>query len=85
MTFISVLFVLASHAVEGHAGEFVVEPTTIRVMKSVYGQVQSKNILPARARIGGTIIEITVEEGDRVSAGDVIARIVDAKLALHLK
>ena len=64
--------------------EFAVEPLTVPVMKSVFGQVQSRDILPARARIGGTILEIAVDEGDRVAAGDVIARVVDPKLALQL-
>lgn len=66
------------------AAELVVEPLTVPVMKSVFGQVQSRDILPARARIGGTIVEIAVEEGDQVKAGAVIATVVDPKLALQL-
>jgi multidrug efflux pump subunit AcrA (membrane-fusion protein) len=76
--------ILLLSAVAAPAAEFVVRPVTVTVMKSVFGQVRSRDILPARARIGGTIVEIAVEEGDEVKAGDVIASVVDAKLALQL-
>jgi len=66
------------------AAEFVVNPQTIGVMKSVFGQVQSRDLVTARARIGGTITAIGVEEGDEVTAGQVIATVVDDKLALQL-
>lgn len=66
------------------AAEFVIEPVTVPIMKSVFGQVRSRDLLPARARIGGTIVVIAVEEGDQVTGGDVIASVVDAKLALQL-
>ena len=74
-------FLIAGDAL---AAEFSVEPVTVPVMKSVFGQVQSRDVLPARARIGGSIVEITVEEGDQVTAGDVIATVADPKLALQL-
>ncbi|BCH31936.1 membrane protein [Mesorhizobium sp. L-8-10] len=41
--------------------------------------------MPARARIGGTIREIRVSEGDEVREGDVIAVVVDDKIALELQ
>ena len=66
------------------AAEFVVEPVNQTVMKSVFGQVQSRDLVPARARIGGTIVAIGVEEGASVKAGEVIATVVDDKLALQL-
>ncbi|NND49069.1 MAG: efflux RND transporter periplasmic adaptor subunit, partial [Rhizobiales bacterium] len=50
----------------------------------VFGQVQSRDVVPARARIGGTLVEIGIEEGAAVSAGDAIATVVDDKLALRL-
>lgn len=56
----------------------------IPVMKSVFGQVQSRDTVPARARIGGSVVEILVEEGDAVQAGDAIANVVDEKIALQL-
>ena len=80
---LSACFLLLS-AVAAHTAEFKVAPVTVAVMKSVFGLVQSRDILPARARIGGSIVEIAVEEGDEVKAGDVIATVVDPKLALQL-
>lgn len=82
--FVSAFLLLVLVTSRAWTAEFVVEPLTVPVMKSVFGQVQSRDILPARARIGGTIVEVTVEEGDQVAAGDVIARVVDPKLALQL-
>ena len=66
------------------AAEFIVEPVAVPVMKSVFGQVRSRDLVAARARIGGTIVQITVEEGDQVETGATIARIVDDKLALGI-
>lgn len=67
------------------AGEFVVRPTTITEMKAVFGQVESRTVVPARARIGGTIREIRVSEGSEVEEGDLIAVVVDDKIALELR
>jgi len=71
-------------ATSASAADFVIEPTTVPVMKSVFGQVQSRDTLPARARIGGTVVEILVDEGDAVRFGDEIANVVDEKIALQL-
>lgn len=67
------------------AAEFVVQPLTIPEMKAVFGQVESRIVLPARARIGGSIRELRVSQGDGVREGDIIATIVDDKLALQLR
>ena len=53
-------------------------------LKAVFGQVESRDVVPARARIGGTVTLLSIEEGSAVKAGDVIARVVDDKLALQL-
>ncbi|WP_374330500.1 efflux RND transporter periplasmic adaptor subunit [Aestuariivirga sp.] len=53
-------------------------------LKAVFGQVESRDVVPARARIGGTVTSLSVEEGSAVKAGDVIALVVDDKLALQL-
>jgi len=68
----------------GHAAELTVKTTLTPDMKAVFGQVASRNVLPARARIGGTVREIRVTEGSAVKDGDVIALVVDDKLALQL-
>ncbi|MBS0232822.1 MAG: efflux RND transporter periplasmic adaptor subunit [Proteobacteria bacterium] len=67
-----------------NATEFVVKTAMVPDMKAVFGQVESYNILPARARIGGSVREIRVTEGTEVKEGEIIARVVDDKLALEL-
>ncbi|SHG51445.1 RND family efflux transporter, MFP subunit [Kaistia soli DSM 19436] len=67
------------------AADFTVKPVTIPEMKAVFGQVESRTVVPARARIGGTIASIGVTEGSMVTEGAVIGRIVDDKLALKIQ
>ncbi len=66
------------------AAEFTVTPIEIEELKAVFGEVRSRHLVPARTRIGGTIAEITVTEGTEVTKGEVIARIVDPKIALQI-
>ncbi|MEF2073955.1 efflux RND transporter periplasmic adaptor subunit [Consotaella aegiceratis] len=65
------------------ATEYLVEPTKVVETKAVFGQVKSRTVVPARARIGGTVREITVDEGAQVTEGQVIAVVVDDKLAIQ--
>jgi len=67
------------------AGEFEVHAIEKVQYKAVFGQVQPREIVPARARTGGTIVALKVEEGSSVKAGDLVAQIVDDKLALQLQ
>lgn len=67
------------------AGTFVVTSESRTEMKAVYGQVEARDVVPARARLGGTIVSLTVDEGAAVQAGGVLATIVDDKLALQLQ
>ncbi|CDX29233.1 Efflux transporter, RND family, MFP subunit [Mesorhizobium sp. ORS 3359] len=67
------------------AAEFTVKAATVTEMKAVYGQVESRTVVPARARISGTISEVRVSEGQEVHQGDLIAVVVDDKLALQLR
>lgn len=71
-------------AAEAGAGEFVVRAGTIPEMKAVFGQVESRIVVPARARIGGAVRELRVSQGDHVAEGQAIAVIVDDKLPLQL-
>ena len=48
---------------------FVVAPKTLADEKAVFATVESANVVPARARIGGTVVELAVKEGDRGQAG----------------
>ncbi|QLF68712.1 efflux RND transporter periplasmic adaptor subunit [Peteryoungia desertarenae] len=54
--------------------------TTLPEWKAVYGRVETRDSVPARARIGGTLIELNVAEGDTVAAGDVVATVKDDKI-----
>ena len=64
---------------------FVVTPATVPDQKAVFATVESRRIVPARARIGGTVAEIAVKEGDHVELGQVVATVGDEKLALQMK
>jgi RND family efflux transporter MFP subunit len=72
------------HTGEAGAAEFVVRAGTIPEMKAVFGQVESRIVVPARARIGGAVRELRVSQGDHVTEGQPIAVIVDDKLPLQL-
>lgn len=85
---LSILTAVAAAAAVGTpdagAAEFVVKATTIPEMKAVFGQVESRIVVPARARIGGSVRELRISQGDEVKEGQAIAVVVDDKLALQL-
>jgi RND family efflux transporter MFP subunit len=64
---------------------FIVAPAIVSDEKAVFATVESPRVVPARARIGGTVAELAVKEGDHVSLGQVVATVGDEKLALQLK
>lgn len=66
------------------AAEEVVRPVAVVDSKAVYGRIESRFVVPARSRIGGTLVDLDVTEGSVVEAGRPIARVVDEKLALQL-
>jgi RND family efflux transporter MFP subunit len=53
--------------------------------KAVFATVESVSVVPARGRIGGTIAQLNVREGDSVTRGQPIATIGDEKIVLQLK
>lgn len=59
---------------------YLVRPVMVVDEKAVFATVQSANVVPARARIGGTIVELKVRQGDQVEQGQVIAVVSDKKL-----
>lgn len=67
-----------------HAQSLTVEKSRIVEWKSVFGQVNTRDRVPARARIGGTIIDLSVTEGDQVEAGQRLAIVTDDKLQFQL-
>jgi RND family efflux transporter MFP subunit len=66
-------------------GILVVAPTIVSDEKVVFATVESPRVVPARARIGGTVAELAVKEGDSVALDQVVATVGDEKLALQLK
>src|SRR5471032_1158751 len=64
---------------------FVVAPKTVADEKAVFATVESTNVVPARARIGGTVVNLAVKEGDGVKQGQILATVGDEKLALQMK
>ena len=68
-----------------HAADTELKPVSIPEMKAVYGQIQPRNSVLARARLGGTVARLTVTEGDFVKAGDVIAEVKDDKIDFQIK
>ncbi len=67
------------------AETLVVTQQSIADEKAVFATVESVSVVPARGRIGGTIVQLKVREGDRVAAGQAIATIGDDKLVLQMK
>lgn len=65
--------------------DFTVSKTSITEWKAVFGRVEAKDRVPARSRIGGVLVNVTVDEGDMVTEGQVIALIEDAKLDLQMQ
>lgn len=61
---------------------YAVHETMIPDEKSVFATVESANVVPARVRTGGTILELMVRQGDHVDRGQAIATVGDRKLAL---
>jgi len=71
-------------AFSAHGEPLVLTPQPITEWKAVYGVVETRDRVPARARISGTIVELDVSEGDIVKAGQRIALIKDDKLDFKL-
>jgi multidrug efflux system membrane fusion protein len=67
------------------AAELKVAPVMIEDLKAVQATVESADVLEARARIGGTVGQLTVDEGSAVEAGARIALVGDIKLSLEGK
>ena len=59
--------------------------TFVQDQKAVFATVESVDVVAARARIGGTVTEMLVDEGSAVTAEQKIARVVNDKVALQLK
>lgn len=65
-------------------GAYTVAPMTVTDWKTVYGQIEAKDSIPARARLGGTLVELSASEGDLVQAGQPLGKVVDEKIVFQL-
>lgn len=64
---------------------FEVEATEVVDLKSVYATVRSRDLIQARVRTPGTVTSLKADEGDAVREGQVLALVVDPKIALKIK
>ncbi|MFA7429462.1 MAG: efflux RND transporter periplasmic adaptor subunit [Rhodospirillaceae bacterium] len=76
---------LESGMAQARADRITVERRLIEDRKAVFATVESADTLHARARIGGTVGSLIVDDGDAVEQGQVIAVVGDPKLMLQLQ
>ncbi|MBL6954693.1 MAG: efflux RND transporter periplasmic adaptor subunit [Alphaproteobacteria bacterium] len=65
------------------SAELVAQPVLVDDLKAVFGQVTSVDQTHARTRIAGTLRDLSIDEGDLVTKGQVLAVVVDEKLQLQ--
>ena len=75
---------LCATALAQDAATFTVRRAALTDEKAVFATVESPNVVPARARIGGTVASLSVRQGDAVTQGQVIAVVGDEKLLLQI-
>ncbi len=68
----------------GWAGTTLLAPTSVPEWKAVYGRVEARETIPARARLGGTVEDLSISEGDAVTAGQQIAVVRDDKIDFQI-
>lgn len=81
---VAVLAAIGTPSIAVSAETMKLEPVTITEWKAVYGRVEARDTVPARARIGGTVVDLLVSEGDAVAAGQKIATVRDDKIAFQI-
>lgn len=82
--FLIAALALTAFSAPTHAESVTMKRVTVPEWKSVYGRIEARDRIPARARLGGTVMTLAVTEGDMVTAGQTLATIVDAKLDFQL-
>ena len=80
---LAVILVTASAAAAEQT--IVVEQQQITEWKSVFGRVEVRDRVPARSRLGGTLVTLAVQEGAHVTTGQVLAVVDDEKLRIQLE
>lgn len=81
---IAIVAVMASISAPVFAQDTPLAEVSVTDWKAVYGRVEARSRIPARARLGGTVVSLAVIEGDVVTAGQVLAEVVDAKIDFQL-
>ncbi len=84
-TCLSVSCLLLAYSLPVCAAEIEIKAIEKTELKAVFGQVESRDAVTARARIGGTVTDLRVDEGTEVKPGDIIAVVVDDKLSIQTK
>lgn len=79
----ALMMLAAQHAFA--ADTYTVAPRAVADEKAVFATVETANVILARARIGGTVAQLSVKEGDHVEQGQLVATVGDDKLALQLR
>lgn len=60
--------------------KLTVQQSEVPQLKPLAAEIATRNQAEALARISGTLVELRVREGDQVSKGQVIGRVVDSRL-----
>ena len=81
---VGLLLVAGATAMAQPAATYTVALSQLADQKAVFATVESPNVVPARARIGGTVASLAVRQGDTVTQGQVIAVVADEKLLLQI-
>jgi multidrug efflux pump subunit AcrA (membrane-fusion protein) len=81
----SLLLLLVFGGVARAAPTFTVQLSKVADEKAVFATVESRNVVPARARIGGTVSQLSVKQGDHVAQSQVIAVVTDPRLPLQIQ
>lgn len=81
---LTLIFVCAVASAARAETNFTVHLADIADEKAVFATVESPYVVPARARIGGTIGTLSVRQGDAVTQGQAIAVVGDEKLLLRI-
>lgn len=84
LSFAGPIIALMLGSAAAFAETVTVEAVPITEWKAVYGRIEARDRIPARARLGGTLVSLKVAEGDLVAQGDVLAEVVDEKLGFRL-
>ena len=66
------------------AGTIQIEPRSVTEWKAIYGRVEARDSVAARARIGGVVVDLNITEGEQVKAGQKIATVRDDKIAFRI-